>query len=546
MRISFRTRLFVIATAIVAMVMVAVMMIGWSRVLAVEVERLDDRLCMEARRMATQPLRGDRMADIESDIANKLRIPSTSQVMIKVDTNDGAPSVNSTHWSSSVDTEKLVWTKALRQSDSSPRSQDDLRNNPQKDFPHESTNPPPPPPPTPQRDARGEIQQEPPREARDQAPRDKREREPRDRKLTGACSLASFTDQRREWRAAKFDLPAPENSSGHGIIAADVAATAQELQSAVRSSLGIVIPLALVLAALGAWLLSSLTMQPVNRLRAAMQGVDRNVLDERLSAQGEDREFAELIDAYNTMLERLDASFHQASRFSSHAAHELRTPLTILQGRIEQAINASDRRTMQSDLVGMLDEVGRMSAITRKLLLLSRADAGRLALRLEPINLTELLDALIVDAQQVVEDQLLQSAIGRNLEIEGDEILLRQLFNNLISNAVRYCPAGGWIKVSAKALPSGIEVCFANRSHPISFQDRRRFFDRFYRGDAEHNRHIEGSGLGLSLAREIARAHGGDLTLLASPQDEVVIGLWLPRASRSSVAAKEKSASPPS
>lgn len=543
MRISFRTRLFVIATAIVAMVMVAVMMIGWSRVLAVEVDRLDDRLCMEARRMATQPLRGDRMADIESDIANKLRIPSTSQLMIKVDTNNGAPSVKSTYWSSSVDTDKLVWTKALRQSDSSPRSQNGPQNGPQNNAPDESTNPPPPPPP-PKRDARGETQQEPPREARDEPPHDKREREPRDRKLVGACSLSSFTDQRREWRAVKFDLPDPENSGGRSIIAADVAATAQELQSAVKGSLGIVIPLALVLAALGAWLLSSLTMQPVNRLRAAMQGVDRNALDERLSAQGEDREFAELIDAYNTMLERLDASFHQASRFSADAAHELRTPLTILQGRIEQAVNSSDRRSVQSDLVGMLDEVGRMSAITRKLLLLSRADAGRLGLRLQPINLTELLDALIVDAQQAVEDQLLQSSIARSIEIEGDEILLRQLFNNLISNAVRYCPAGGWIKVSAQAQPGGIEVCFANRSHPISVQDRRRFFDRFYRGDAEHNRHIEGSGLGLSLAREIARAHGGDLTLLASPLDEVVIELWLLRASRSTVAAKEKSSSP--
>jgi two-component system, OmpR family, heavy metal sensor histidine kinase CusS len=538
MKISFRTRLFVIATAIVATVMVAVMMIGWSRVLAVEVERLDDRLCMEARRMATQPLRPDRMADIESDIANKLRLPSTAKLMIKVDTNDGATSVNSTHWSSSVDTDKLVWTKVLRQPDSSPRSQND----PQNDLQNESSKPPPPP----LRDAQDELQQKPPRESRDQPPRDKREHGPRDRKLGGACSLSSFTDQRREWRAAKFDSPDPENSGGRSIIAADLAATAQELQSAVKSSLGIVIPLALVLAALGAWLLSSLTMQPVNRLRAAMQGVDRNVLDERLSAQGEDREFAELIDAYNTMLERLDASFHQASRFSADAAHELRTPLTILQGRIEQAVNSSDRRAMQSDLIGMLDEVGRMSSITRKLLLLSRADAGRLALHVEPINLTELLDALIVDAQQVVEDQLLQSAIGRNLEIEGDEILLRQLFNNLISNAVRYCPTGGWIKASAQALPGGIEVCFANRSHPISLQDRCRFFDRFYRGDAEHSRQIEGSGLGLSLAREIARAHGGDLTLLASPLDEVVIGLWLPRASRSFVAAKEKSASSPS
>lgn len=526
MRISFRTRLFVIATAIVAMVMVAVMMLGWSRVLAVEVERLDDRLCMEARRMATQPLRVDRMGSIESDIANKLRLPSASQLMIKVDTNDGAPSVNSTHWRSSVDTEKLLWTKALRQPDSPPRAE----NEPQND----STRPPP-------REAPDEMQRRPQTEARDGPPRDRRERaEPRERKFNGSCLLSSFTDQGREWRAAKFDLPEPGNEGGRSIIAADLAATAQELQSAVRGSLGIVIPLALVLAAVGAWLLSSLTMRPVNRLRAAMQGVNRNVLDERLSAEGEDREFAELIDAYNTMLERLDASFHQASRFSADAAHELRTPLTILQGRIEQAVNSSDRRSMQSDLIGMLDEVGRMSAITRKLLLLSRADAGRLALHLEGINLTELLDALIADAQQVVEDQLMQSTIARNLAIEGDEVLLRQLFNNLISNAVRYCPAGGWIKVSAQALPGGIEVCFANRSHPISAQDRRRFFDRFYRGDAEHNRQIEGSGLGLSLAREISRAHGGELTLLASPLDEVIVGLWLVQAPRSSAAVKAK------
>ena len=500
MRISFRTRLLIITVLIVAAVLATVMFLGWSRLLAYDIERLDDRLCMEARRIAAQPFGPGRMADIESDIVDKLRLASPTQLMLRVEggARDAAASVRSTYWSAALDTDKLIWTKASRQLEPPQRLQNELNQR-----------------------AQGDPNQRPPNERDPHPPR-------------GVCSLAAFTEQGHqgnqasEWRVAKFDLSALAGSAGDGsrsIIAADLAATKGELQRAVASALTLVIPLALVLVACGAWLLSSLMMRPVNRLRNAMQGVTRNALDQRLSAQGEDHEFAELIDAYNTMLQRLEASFHQASRFSADAAHELRTPLTILQGRIEQAVNRSDHRVIQSDLVGMLDEVGRMAAITRKLLLLSRADAGWLALHLEPINLTELLDALITDAQLLVENQVLQSVIANHLEIEGDELLLQQLFNNLISNAVRYCPPGGWIKVSAQALPSGIEVCFANRSHPIAAPERARFFDRFYRGDAAHNRQIDGSGLGLSLAREIARAHGGDLVLVAGPEDEVTLRL---------------------
>ena len=133
MRISFRVRLFVVATAIVATVLATVMTIGWSRVLAVEVERLDDRLCMEARRMATQPLRAERIADIESDIAIKLRLPLTSQLMLRVDSNDGEPSVNSTYWSDAVEVNNLVWTKALRQADAAPRAPDETQRKPPRE-----------------------------------------------------------------------------------------------------------------------------------------------------------------------------------------------------------------------------------------------------------------------------------------------------------------------------------------------------------------------------------------------------------------------------
>jgi signal transduction histidine kinase len=228
------------------------------------------------------------------------------------------------------------------------------------------------------------------------------------------------------------------------------------------------------------------------------------------------------------MLERLQISFQQASRFSADAAHELKTPLTILQGRLEQAVNHSDNRAIQAELTGLQDEVGRLTSITRKLLLLSQADAGRLALNITQIDLSGMLVELLSDAEMLLSGQELSSAIEPNLFTQGDVLLLRQMFNNLVSNAVRYCRPAGSILVTASARHGGIEVVFRNACDPISQESRSHFFDRFYRGEASHNRAIEGNGLGLSLAREIARAHGGDLMLMRSVLDQVLVRLWLP------------------
>jgi len=483
MTISFRMRLFVIAASIVAAVLAAVLILGWSSVLKFEVERLDDRLCMEARRITTRPSPTDEMPRLEADVSAKLRLTSTEQLMMRFESKEGLPGFQSARWRGELNIDALTWTTSARQDEPLPPNDHSKKN-----FPSKADRP-----------------------------------EPRDRPARGVCSLASFAARDSQWRAALFSIP-----MGRGFVAADLAATKVELEGAVHRALTIVIPLALVLTALGAWLLSSLTMKPVNRLRDAMKGVTLTALDQRLPSQGEDYEFRELIGAYNTMLGRLEASFQQASRFSADAAHELKTPLTILQGRIEQAIGKSENRVIQSDLTGMLDEVGRLSSITRKLLLLSQADAGRLALHVTDVDLTELLDGLISDAQMLVADQKVTSTIERHLVTKGDAVLLRQLFNNLISNAVNYGRPGGWITVEGRRLPAGIEVRFANATHAISFGERLKFFDRFYRGDPSHNRQVEGNGLGLSLALEIARAHGGGLRLESGAPDEVRLRLWLP------------------
>lgn len=485
MNISFRTRLFFTASLIVGAVLTLVLALGWSSVMKAEVDKLNDKLCMEAKRIATQPFYANELPRLEADVALKLRLGAVDQVMLRFDARDGGRNIQSEAWQDAPRSDDLAWAATRFEPD--PGQRDEGR---------------PRPPPDERRDG---------------------DREPPERRPRGTCSLASFTHQGHDWKAARFQVP-----FGTAVLAADLASVKADLQSAVKRALTLIIPLALTLTAAGAWLLASLSLRPVNRLRSAMKGVTKNALDQRLPSAGEDREFKELIFDYNTMLARLEASFHQASRFSADAAHEIKTPLTILQGRMEHAISLSDNRAIQDDLTGMLDEVGRLATITRKLLWLSQADAGKLALQRAPVPLTELLDELMLDAQMLVTDQRLSSDVARGLKTQGDVLLLRQLFNNLLNNAVRYGLPQGWISVHAAVVPDGIEVIFSNEARVLTELVRARFFERFFRGDPAHNSQVEGSGLGLSLSREIARAHGGELTLEAAPRNEVTLRLWLP------------------
>jgi two-component system, OmpR family, heavy metal sensor histidine kinase CusS len=485
--ISFRTRLFVVSALIVAGVLSAVVALGWSSLREAQLDTLDDRLCNEARRVANQPFLGEDLARLESDLALKLRLESTAELLVRYDPGDGGPAFRSAGWTEAPALESLAWTGRAR-----------------------TARPEPPMPEPPPLGSAGPRRRPPP-------------------PLQGppACALASFDHHGDHWRVARFEPP-----FGRSVVAANLASAQSALQGAVGRTLAAVVPLALVLTALGAWLLASLTMRPVNRLRSAMGGMNLRALDQRLSSAGEDREFKELIGEYNTMLARLEASFGQASRFSADAAHELKTPLTILQGRLEQALARPGHAQMQDELTQMLDEVGRLALITRKLLLLSQADAGRLDLKRERVDVSELLDDLVSDARMMVAEGELESDVASGLATQADAVLLRQLLNNLVANAVRHRRPGGRIRVRARAQAGGIEILFANETPPIDAAQRARFFERFYRGDASHGRRIDGSGLGLSLALEIARAHGGDLRLEPSASDQVRLRLSLPLAAK--------------
>jgi heavy metal sensor kinase len=299
----------------------------------------------------------------------------------------------------------------------------------------------------------------------------------------------------------------------------------------IRTAFLVAAPIALLLIGLSAWILSQRALRPVQKLSAAARKVTAEGLDQRLPIAGEDREFVELIDVFNGMLERLERSFGQAHRFTSDAAHELKTPLAILQGQLERAIHAAEAGSkLQEELTGILDEVRRLSTISRKLLLLSRADAGRLNLHREPFALSTALAELVEDTRMLAPELAISADIEPDLVVAADGSLLTQALHNLISNAIKYNVDRGWIRLAARSLPRGeVEVRVANASAGIPPEEREKIFERFYRADRAHGRNVDGVGLGLALSREIARAHGGELSLAAGAVGVVEFSLRLPR-----------------
>lgn len=298
---------------------------------------------------------------------------------------------------------------------------------------------------------------------------------------------------------------------------------------AIRNIFLISIFIVLFLITGGAWWLSGNALQPIRRLTRAIEQVTVKGLDQRVPIGTTDVEFVELIQVFNQMLSSLERSFKQASRFSGDAAHELKTPLAILQGELEWTLQKAEVGSeVQQSLSSLLDEVRRLSGIVRKLLLLSLADAGRMSLYQVEVNLSEILAQMEEDLELLAPHLEVQTEIAAQLRVQGDRDLLTQVLQNIISNAIKYNLPDGWIKIHARQQQATVLVTITNSSKSIPPSDRERIFERFHRGDPARTRKVEGTGLGLSLSREIARAHHGDLTLDSTPPDQTAFTLILP------------------
>lgn len=313
-------------------------------------------------------------------------------------------------------------------------------------------------------------------------------------------------------------------------IGVDLEATAAENRQIARSLLlGLLV--GLVLIGLGGFLIAQRALRPVRVLGDKAEGITARGLHERIALEDADAEFQRLVNVFNAMLDRLDKGFQQATRFSADAAHELRTPLTVLQGMVEEGIQGSAPGSPeQARYSRLLEEVQRLKAIMDKLLVLSRADAGRLRINSRPVNLSALADEVCEDLEILAPHLRLQRRIEEDVWVRGDPDMLRQVVQNLANNAVKHNTPSGEVGIALKKDADTVSLTVANTGPAIPAAERARIFERFYRVDKARSRESGGVGLGLSLAQELTCAHGGELTLDQSRPGYTAFTLTLPGA----------------
>lgn len=275
---------------------------------------------------------------------------------------------------------------------------------------------------------------------------------------------------------------------------------------------------AFLIAVIFSWGIS----RPLSRLSRALSRVTDGDLKERLSVSGKD-EVALLGSSFNRMADRLETLEDEKKRIIADAAHELRTPVTLIRGTIEAMIDGvypADAGNLRS----VHDETIRLSRLIETLEELQLLDSGRLTLRLESVDLGLLAEKSVSLFRAAAKEKniAISVSVGKGLSIRVDALRIEEVLYNLLSNALRYTPASGRIGLTASFSGSGnadfVSVTVEDSGPGIPEAERERVFDRFYRLDPSRSTGLGGRGLGLSIAREIARSHGGDLVCGESVQ----------------------------
>ena len=312
--------------------------------------------------------------------------------------------------------------------------------------------------------------------------------------------------------------------------------TAELSAEQLLSTIALILPLGLVAALLmGSWI-ARRALAPVDRIITEVREItDGRSLHRRLAEPMVKDELGRLTETLNQMMTRLERSFAALRRFTADASHELKTPLTVLRAGVERAITMP---SLPSEALAALEEtlqeINRMTELVEALLMLARADEGTAPLHRETVDLR----AIVEETGETGE--LLAAEAGVNMEVAtpADPVIvpvdasrIRQLILNLLTNAVKYTPAGGSVRLQLGPSNGRVTLTVADSGVGIAPGDLPHIFDRFWRADSARTRTGErsGAGLGLAICKWIAEAHGGTIEVQSRPGRGTTFTVTLPR-----------------
>ena len=292
-------------------------------------------------------------------------------------------------------------------------------------------------------------------------------------------------------------------------------------------------PFALLISIIGGWFLAHKSLKPVDELTKTAKEITAQNLSRRLPTLRADDELSRLTEQFNDMISRLQASFAQIQQFSADASHELRTPLTIMRGEIEVALRNQRLSKDSRELLNSInDELIRLSSIVESLMILVKSDTGRLVFNVQPIALDEFIEELFEETKVLAESKKIKVKLesSQPIRINGDAVRLKQLFLNLIDNALKYTPPRGQVTLTLTKKEGDAVLSVKDNGMGIPRKDLTKIFERFYRVDRSEDT-IEdagGSGLGLSIAKWITEAHNGSIEVKSREGKGIMFIVRLP------------------
>ena len=338
--------------------------------------------------------------------------------------------------------------------------------------------------------------------------------------LFATVSEARDADDRHRLAFRRMIVP-PSNTRYIVVAGSPLEPTDEELE-ALREILLYVVPFALGAAGLGGWFLAHRSLSPVVAMAERARRIGVEDLSARLPVANPGDELGRLAATFNELLGRLEASLRQQRQFMADASHELRTPVNTARTAAAVALQQPHRQEVEyRDTLAIIEQqTVRLSRVVNDMFTLARADAGNYPVRRDAMYLDEVAEE-VVHASRVLASTRGVAIDFRSIQpapFTGDEDLMRRLIGNLLDNAVRHSPPRTVVRVDLRHAGGGYGIAVADVGSGVPPESQPHIFERFYRADTSRSRNPAdaGAGLGLSLARWIARVHGGDVTLVHS------------------------------